>query len=223
VVAAASFFAWAVLRRLVSGRERLVLFEHAWLAGACVAGYAAAIGQPVWRWLDVFAVALCLFLAVGRLGCLVAGCCHGLPSALGVVYGGEGQDPHPYAGLRLFPVQAVESAVLGATGVIGLLALPGADDGDVLLGLMVTYAIARFGTEALRGDRRPRILGIPVARAAAVVQLAAALVLSELRHGAPPGVGPRFGVVAAGLVVVTVSWAGGTAGRRAWARGSGRR
>jgi hypothetical protein len=57
-VSAASFYVWALGRRRITGRERLVLLEHVWFAEACVAGGLAAFGEPVLPYLDVMAVAL---------------------------------------------------------------------------------------------------------------------------------------------------------------------
>src|ERR687883_340456 len=44
---ALSFFAWAYLRRAVTGRETLVLLEHVWFAEACCALTLWALGEPV--------------------------------------------------------------------------------------------------------------------------------------------------------------------------------
>ena len=85
-VAGASFFGWGLLRRALAGRESLVLLEHVWVALGAVALLRWGAGEPVLPGLDVLCVALCPFLALGRIGCLVAGCCHGQPARLGIVY-----------------------------------------------------------------------------------------------------------------------------------------
>lgn len=181
---AASFFAWALLRRAITGRETLVLFEHVWLAGAAVVAVLWWLHAPLLPWLDVLAVALAVFLAAGRAGCAVAGCCHGHPSSIGIRYPQE----HPVArvaGIRVFPVPLIESAGLIVIAVTGAAALPWAAPGAVLVWALAAYAVLRFGLEALRGDRRPHVLGVPVARLAAGIQLIAAVVIDTVRRGEP--------------------------------------
>src|SRR5439155_15663713 len=180
LVAAASFFVWAFVRRAVSGREEVVLLEHVWFAEACVAGGLAAIGEPVLPYLDVLAVALCVFLAGGRIGCLVAGCCFGRPSSLGIRYGPEAADdgfPRHLVGVRLLPVPAFEAAGLLVLGAAGLAALPPAHAGVVFPVFLASYAVLRFGLEALRGDRRPHVLGLSVNRWMCVTELGVALTI----------------------------------------------
>jgi hypothetical protein len=196
LVCGLSFFAWAMLRRLVTGRETLVLLEHVWVAVACAAAYVAVIGEPVWPWLDVLAVALAAFLAAGRVGCTLAGCCHGYPSPVGIVY----RDAHPYRGIRLFPVQAIEAIALGAVCVGGLIELGHLRAGTVALTVAALYALIRFATEGLRGDDRAHTFGVPVGRVMAGLQLAAVVVVEEwLREPSPRPV--RYVPVLALLVV----------------------
>ena len=47
------------------------------------------LDAPVLSYLDVTVLSLGLFLAWGRLGCLMAGCCHGRPQNWGVRYKGR--------------------------------------------------------------------------------------------------------------------------------------
>jgi len=186
-VSAASFFVWAFARRAVTGREELVLLEHVWFAEACVAGGLAAIGEPVLPYLDVLAVALCVFLAGGRIGCLVAGCCFGRPSSLGIRYGPEAADdgfPRHLVGVRLLPVPAFEAAGLLVIGAAGLAALPHAHAGAVFTFFLASYAVLRFGLEALRGDRRPHVLGLSVNRWMCVTELGVALTIDAWPIGA---------------------------------------
>lgn len=203
LTAAASFFVWGMVRRLLARREALVLFEHVWIAGAAVAGVLMLLSTPLLIWFDVLAVALAVFLAAGRLGCGIAGCCHGHPAGIGIRY----PEDHPVsriAGLRLFPVPLVECAGLLIIALTGLVALPFAAAGTVLVWAMAAYAVLRFGMESLRGDRRPHVIGIPVARLSAAVQLVAALVIDSVRR---PGAltstaatAAAIGLVASGLI-----------------------
>jgi hypothetical protein len=174
LVCAASFFAWAMARRAVAGREALVLLEHVWLALACSALVLWALGEPVLASLDAVAVALPVFLAGGRVGCLLAGCCHGRPSSVGIVYPGGA-----LAGVRVFPVALLEAAALVVIAAGGFAALPFAPAGAVLTWYLAAYGVVRFGLEGLRGDRRPELLGLSVNRWMCVGELAAAVAVAD--------------------------------------------
>lgn len=198
---AASFFGWALVRRALTGRETLVLLEHVWVGLACSALVLWALGEPVLASLDAVAVALPVFLACGRIGCLLAGCCHGRPSSVGIVY------PHgELAGVRLLPVPLLEAAALLVIAAGGFAALPFAAPGVVLTWYLAAYAIVRFGLEGVRGDLRPEVLGLSVNRWMCVAELAVALALAEDE--------PAVGAIAAGAALLAAL------ARRPW-RGRG--
>jgi len=183
---AVSFFAWLALRRLVGGIENLVLLEHVWVALAACAGILVAIHEPVLPYLDVLVPGLSVFLAAGRIGCLSVGCCHGQPAPIGIRYTEEcSRDGFPahLIGVRLFPVQVLEFLGLTLIALSGLLALPFAQPGGVLAWFLAAYAVMRFGLERLRGDQRPRLLGLSQTRWMCLAQFGAALRLAS------PGVG----------------------------------
>lgn len=213
LTAALSFFAYTYLRRWITGRETLVLLEHVWFAEACMAAVLAALGVPVLAYLDVIAPALALFLAGGRTGCLLVGCCHGRPSSLGIVYGDaavrDGLPAH-LAGVRLFPVQALEAAGLLFLAFTGLAALPFAAEGAVFAWFLAGYAVLRFATEGLRGDRRPHWLGMSVPRWMSLAELGVALWISR---GAE-----AWQRDAAILALLLAGFAGGLLVRRAFDR-----
>ena len=181
VVCAASFFIWALLRRWVGGREELVLLEHVWFAVALSAAALRLVGAPVLAYLDIMSPALAIFLAAGRIGCTLVGCCHGQPGEVGLVYGADAVAdgfPRALAGIRLFPVPLIEAAGLAAIAVSGLCALPFAPPGRVLAWYLAAYAVMRFGLEGLRGDRRPHWLGLSQSRWMCVAELVFAGILS---------------------------------------------
>lgn len=201
--AVASFFAWALLRGAIAGRETLVLLEHLWLALAAAAAALFALGIPVLPYLDLMAPGLSLFLAGGRAGCLMAGCCHGHPGAIGLRYGeshvGEGF-PFHLMNVRLFPVQAVECAGFLGIAAFSLPLLLWAREGAALAWFLLAYAVLRFGTEGLRGDERPEVAGVSVPRIMCVIQSAVALRIADPVSPAAVWVAPlAVGVVAAAL------------------------
>lgn len=187
VVCAFAFFAYVYVRKWITGREQLVLLEQVWTAEVFCALALEAMRLPVLPYLDVIAPGMAFFLAAGRVGCLLAGCCHGRPSLFGVTYGTEHEAhgfPRHLVGIRVFPVQAVEAAGLAVIGATGLAALPVAAPGRVFAWFLAGYAVLRFGTEALRGDRRPHWLGMSVPRWMALAELGAAMWITRA-GGAP--------------------------------------
>ena len=182
-----------------------MLLEHVWFAEACVALVVWAVGGPVLQALDVLAVSLCVFLAAGRVGCLLVGCCHGRPSSVGIRYGRDAvRDglPSELEGVRLFPVPALEAAGLLTVGVAGLAALPPAAAGTVFTWFLISYAVIRFGLEGLRGDERPHVLGLSVNRWMCIAEFSFAIVLWTDEHG---GFGAREVVLLGTLAALLVA------------------
>jgi hypothetical protein len=178
LVCALSFFLYVYVRLWITGRETMVLLDQVWLAEACVAAALLALGEPVLPYMDVVAVAMSFFLVFGRTGCLLVGCCHGRPSAVGIVYGEEhARDgfPRHLVGVRLFPVQALEAAGLALIGVTGLAALPFAAPGRIFLWFLSGYGVLRFGMEGLRADDRTHLLGLSRARWMALAEVGLAV------------------------------------------------
>lgn len=173
------------------------VYYGGFLGGLAAAWWAARRrGAEVLRILDYFAAALPLGHAIGRLGCLAAGCCYGRPTSLpwGLVPGGHPDSITPRAlwGLRLHPTPLYES--LANLAVFLLLAralLPAAESGraprgSVLAWYAVLYGSTRFAVEALRADDRGAWAGLStsqwLALATALAGLAAAAALRR-RHG----------------------------------------
>ena len=153
-VAIAEFVAWSLLRRLVIGRENHVLWEGMALALGAAVLVAVVAGAPVLPYVDVAAVASAPLFAWGRVGCASTGCCHGVPSRLGILYPRE-------CGVtgRRFPVQLVELvAWLGLLAVGVPLAL-WTRPGHATTWMLVGYGIVRLALEPLRGDVRWRLRG----------------------------------------------------------------
>jgi phosphatidylglycerol:prolipoprotein diacylglycerol transferase len=112
---------------------------------------------------DFVGVALPMGHAVGRLGCLAAGCCYGKPTSLpwAVRLGGPASStPEALWGVPLHPTQLYESIANAAIALLLLkYALPLAKKkrlapGTVFLAYVILYSIARFVNEFFRGDDR---------------------------------------------------------------------
>jgi hypothetical protein len=211
-VCGGSFFVSALARKWITGQEKLVLLEQVWFGLLCAAATLAALRAPLLPYLDIVSVAMCPFLAAGRVGCLLVGCCYGMPSSVGIRYGEElvatGFPPH-LVGVRLFPVQALEAAGLVLIALTGFAALPLAPPGRVLSWMLIAYALLRFGLEGLRGDERGGFLGLSRPRWMALVQFGAGVWLAD-----GGGARPAAAVASAAILLLSL----GIALRILWGR-----
>ncbi len=159
----ALFLLQAIATKIVKGTEYLVQYRAVVLVLAAWWAMLVFLGEPVLPYLDVLAPGLCVFLAAGRVGCTMVGCCHGRPARCGICYG----DMHAHdgftrrlVGIRLLPVQAIESVALITIAMVGLLVLrSGAEPGSVVAMYIVVYGVVRFVLEFARGDADRRWLG----------------------------------------------------------------
>ena len=163
-------------------------------AGALAAGWwvSRRLAIPYLSTADYFGVAAPLGHAIGRLGCLGAGCCYGRPAAVSwaVTVGPSPWCATPPAlwGVPLHPTQLYEA---GANLLIACLArfwlLPRAQrgrlvPGTVFLSYAALYAAARFAIEFYRGDDRGGTLAaLSVSQWIALLSGAAALALMVRR------------------------------------------
>lgn len=156
VLAVLAFLGLAMATKILTGREQLIYYRQK-IALVLSAGLALRwLHQPLLPYLDVVILAIGAFLVCGRIGCLMVGCCHGRPSRWGVRYRGEHADagftPH-YVGIRLFPIQLVESLwVLGVVAVGLGMVLREDPAGSALAWYVMAYGVGRFVFEHLRGD-----------------------------------------------------------------------
>jgi prolipoprotein diacylglyceryltransferase len=187
--AIATFLALVTATKIVVGEERIIYYHHEIAVVAGTSLFLRLIHQPVLPYLDITLLGIGLFLACGRIGCLLVGCCHGRPFRFGVCYGenhaNAGFTPY-YVGIPLFPVQALESLwalglVLAGTSMI----LRGDAPGSALTLYIIVYGFGRFCFEFLRGDPdRPYFLGFSEAQWISGV-LMSAIVYEETIHALP--------------------------------------
>jgi phosphatidylglycerol:prolipoprotein diacylglycerol transferase len=134
--------------------------------GGLIGGVGAALWyirrhrMPLWTTADVFAPGVALGHAVGRVGCLLAGCCFGRPTA--VAWAITFRDPVAAAnvgtplGIPLHPTQLYEA---GAEALIlaGLLLFERRGQGfsgRTFWTYLLLYGLSRFVIEFYRGDSR---------------------------------------------------------------------
>ena len=111
-------------------------------------------GMPIWQTLDTMAPFAALGVGLGRLSCLMAGCCYGIhyDGPLALVF-----PDHPECradpGIPLFPVQIL-SLVNGIVLCLVLLRIlrKRRFDGQVLIAYLFLYSLTRGLIEFVRGD-----------------------------------------------------------------------
>ncbi len=145
-------------------------------------GATAALGWlfrrdrfPFWKAIDMGGMMVPIGLAFGRMGCLLAGCCFGLPlegpfavsfparSPASEWQAREGLLPsHLHPSLPVHPTQIYESGAALAIAAVAILYVHGRKryDGQVLVFFLISYSIARFLIEFLRSDDRGGVFGL---------------------------------------------------------------
>jgi hypothetical protein len=169
LAAALTFFGLAMATKILIGEEQLIYYHHEIAVMAVAALLLWLLHQPVLPYLDVTILVIGTFLVCGRVGCLLVGCCHGRPHRWGICYRPEHATagfPAYYVGVRLFPIQVIESlSVFGIVVVGSVLVLCGPPPGEALAWYVMSYGVARFGFEFARGDvGRPDLWGFSEAQ-----------------------------------------------------------
>jgi Prolipoprotein diacylglyceryl transferase len=151
-----TFLGLVMAVKVVTGEENIVYYHHEIALVVVSTLILWRLGMPLLPYLDAVVMGLGLFLACGRIGCLLVGCCHGRPCSWGVAYGpthvAAGLSPN-FVGVRVFPIQFAEAAFVTVTvGVGTFLVLGGAPPGSALAFYSIAYGVARFCFEFFRGD-----------------------------------------------------------------------
>jgi phosphatidylglycerol:prolipoprotein diacylglycerol transferase len=211
--AMADLFFYVLLSALVGARLlyvalnwRLFLYDplavvKIWQGGLVFyGGFVAAVPVAVWRVrrlglglpviADMAAPALALAQAVGRLGCLCAGCCYGRPAELpfAVIF----HYPDSLAPLEqpLHPTQAYHAAANGLLFVVLWQTARRRPRPGLVAGLyLLLYPVGRFVIEFFRGDPRGAWAGLSTSQwvSMAVFSAGAAWMAYVLRHAAGDG------------------------------------
>ncbi|MFH0925135.1 MAG: prolipoprotein diacylglyceryl transferase [bacterium] len=125
--------------------------------GAFVVGfwYIKKHNLPLWQTLDIFTPSLAIGQAIGRLGCLMAGCCHGKECHLPWAITFSNKNSLAPLGVPLHPTQLYSSL----QGALIFLILINVRRKKPFHGFLVClyiflYSIFRFIVEIFRGDPR---------------------------------------------------------------------
>jgi hypothetical protein len=151
-----TFLALVMGQKIVTGEEQIIYYHHE--IGVMVVAWLllVIIGEPPLVYLDATLLGIGAFLACGRVGCTMVGCCHGKPHRMGVLYRPEHADhgfARYYVGIRLFPVQLIEAILVAFATLSGAwLVWRGDPAGSGLVWYVVFYDSVRFSLEYIRGD-----------------------------------------------------------------------
>ncbi|MDP2345886.1 MAG: prolipoprotein diacylglyceryl transferase [Deltaproteobacteria bacterium] len=99
---------------------------------------------------DIAVPGILVGVVVGRLGCLLGGCCYGAPSEL--PWAIHFPLAHATHGVGVHPVQLYDAAVAVIGLALWLRFRRRLDDGVLFFALCAGYAVARFATELVRAD-----------------------------------------------------------------------
>jgi prolipoprotein diacylglyceryltransferase len=155
--------ALAMLTKIFTGAEHFTFYHYEIVVVAVVSTFLWLTGLPLLTNLDLIILALGMADACGRVGCLMVGCCHGRPHDWGVRYklahAAIGFDWH-LVGVRLFPIQIVESLWMFATVAVGSALFLTSAPGNAFTWRIMAYGAGRFYLEFARGDLgRPFVWG----------------------------------------------------------------
>ena len=207
LTAVLTIFGLLMVTKIITGEENMTYYHYEIAVIISAAILLKLLHEPVLPYLGITLIGIGLFLACGRLGCLMVGCCHGRPHQWGVCYREEHAAagfPHYFVGVRLFPIQLVESiwvfgVVLG--GIV--LILTGRPPGEALSWYIVAYDIGRFCFEFVRGDAaRPYRWGFSEAQWTSLL-LMCAVVWAELSGVLP--LHPWHVGATAGMVIIMIT------------------
>ena len=110
-------------------------------------------GLPLWRMTDILAPSIALGYAIGRIGCLLAGCCYGRPCSLPWAITFPNQCRIAPSGIPLHPTQVYESLLNLILYAILLWLYPRKKfDGQIFAIYLIGYSLLRLFVEIYRGD-----------------------------------------------------------------------
>ena len=151
-------FAEQVKNFFLTFRYGVVFFGGLILAVASMLVFMKKKKLPVLKTADFLIIAVPLGQAIGRIGCFLAGCCHGREwhSAWAVTFTDPRSVVDPQLlGIPVYPVQLWESAVcLVIFAILHFSYAKKKHNGGIFSAYVVMYGLARAGLEYFRGDYR---------------------------------------------------------------------
>lgn len=175
-----------VLTTLITGRDSLVFLRYFLTIMAAAALLLRIIEQPILPYLENLMLGIGAMQGVGRIGCFRVGCCYGKPAPFGIRYTdryAKAGFPDPLIGVRLFPIQLLESSWIFlsvSTGII--LSLTSTVTGYGLSSYILIFSSGRFCFELFRGDKaRPYLGWLSEAQWISVGMVCSVLILEQMQ------------------------------------------
>ena len=142
---------------ITSGGKHIGLASIGAAMGVYIAAILVSLIQPGTGHRDIMlqncTFALPLMYSIAKLGCLSAGCCHGIR------YSGPLSAEYSGTDVSVFPVQALESAVFAAIFISGMVMLRKHDINSVRK-VFITSAAAKCSLEFLRDTHTGKFISI---------------------------------------------------------------
>ncbi|MBC8436424.1 MAG: prolipoprotein diacylglyceryl transferase [Candidatus Omnitrophica bacterium] len=161
ILGARIFYVIENLGYYLDNPAEIIMLQHgglSWFGGMAFGTILAAVylknkKLSFYKILDLLSPFIALGHSIGRVGCLLNGCCFGKPWALGIYFPAEGR--------TLIPVQIYASLIL----VLIFLFLRQLQDrphkdGQIFYAYLLLYSFARFFIEFLRGDHQTLFVGL---------------------------------------------------------------
>jgi len=168
----------------------IIMINHGGLAfqGGLVTGiigawvYIRRNRMPLWKTADVISPYLALGEAIGKIGCLLNGCCYGIPTYLPIGIKLPGHI------LRLHPTQLYSFIfLLTVFVVLKKIYEEKRFDGLVFFSYLAICSLGRFFIDFFRGDLRPVIFGLRISQLISLGIFFASLFLILREHPTPKG------------------------------------
>lgn len=162
-------------------RGGLVWYGGMIMAALSVLAYLRLKKLPVVPYLDITALAICIALFFGRIGCFSVGCCYGKPTHLpwGIIFPPSSEAGRQYPGLPVHPTQLYEMTSVALLFVIGVwIERRKTFHGQTMAIIIALYAILRGIVEIFRGDAdRGIFFGLSTSQLIGLVNLTAAVMI----------------------------------------------
>jgi hypothetical protein len=179
----------SMITKIITGKEKLIYYHHQIAVIVATIVLLCLLHYPILPYLDITILGVGVFLFCGRIGCFMVGCCHGRPHRWGTCYREEhasiGFTPY-FAGVRLFPVQLVESIWIFLVIIVStIFVFGGYSSGEAFVWYVIAYGIGRLFIEFLRGDPdRPYLCSFSEAQWTSLI-LISVVVYLEFRGALP--------------------------------------
>ena len=165
------YYASRPLEAVMIGRGGLAIHGGliAGIITACI--FVKLNKMPLWKTADIIIPYVALGQAVGRVGCLLNGCCYGMATGLpfGITLPGHLQ--------RLYPTQIISSVfMLSVFIALKRIYRKKRFDGAVFFSYLLIFSAGRFLMDFLRGDLRPVFSGLSASQLISTAMLAIALI-----------------------------------------------